>query len=177
MPVQYPVISNQNATPVNPNPPPRTFNLVNPTPVWRPFNSFSNNSQRFAHNRSNHFRQHRAEPMDTSSGNTRRSVRPQNQAQNPNKPKFISEELFQQEVDNNLDHAPNPGCFCEQNYYFDEPSEYLTQETGEYMPFTIKTTHQTSYHKYVARIPLPKILKRMNILISKYLSLIRNMTD
>ncbi|KAL3285454.1 hypothetical protein HHI36_024241 [Cryptolaemus montrouzieri] len=108
MPVQYPVISNQNATPVNPNPPPRTCNLVNPTPVWRPFNSFSNNSQRFAHNRSNHFRQHRAEPMDTS-----------------------SEELFQQEVDNNSDHAPNPGCSCEQNYYFDEPSEYLTQETGE----------------------------------------------
>ncbi|KAL3283650.1 hypothetical protein HHI36_006789 [Cryptolaemus montrouzieri] len=104
---------------------------INPTPVWRPFNSFSNNSQRFAHNRSNHFRQHRAEPMDTSSGNTRRSVRPQAQAQNLNQPKFISEELFQQEVDNNLDHAPNPGCSCEQNYYFDEPSEYLTQETGE----------------------------------------------
>ncbi|KAL3283733.1 hypothetical protein HHI36_024233, partial [Cryptolaemus montrouzieri] len=135
MPVQYPVISNQNATPVNPNPPPRTFNLVNPTPVWRPFNLFSNNSQRFAHNRSNHFRQQRAEPMDTSSGNTRSSVRPQAQAQNPNQPKFISEELFQQEVDNNLDHAPNPGCSCEQNFYFEEPSEYLTQERGEVNSF------------------------------------------
>ncbi|KAL3283728.1 hypothetical protein HHI36_024208 [Cryptolaemus montrouzieri] len=131
MPVQYPILSNQNAIPINPNPPPRTFNSVYPMPVCRTFNSSSNNWQRFAHNRSYYFRQDRGEPMKRSSATTRRSVKPQTQVQIPNQPKFISEELFQQKVDNNLDHTPNLGCSCEQNYYWDEPSEYSTQERGE----------------------------------------------
>ncbi|KAL3283674.1 hypothetical protein HHI36_006812 [Cryptolaemus montrouzieri] len=114
-------MSNQNATPLNPNPPPRTFNSVNSTPI--PVHSFSNNSQRSAHNRSIHFRQHIAQHMDRSSSTTKRSINPQTQAQNPNEPKCISEELFLPEIDNNLDRTPNLRYACELNYNLDEPSD------------------------------------------------------
>lgn len=96
--------------------------------TYRPFQSqtpfrqnqnYQNNSNRQTPNfNENRSRQFRPEPMDTSSGNSRR---PQN---NFNPPKFVSEELYQTEVGQN--GIVNNEEREEQNFQWEDPPNDMT---------------------------------------------------
>lgn len=99
----------------------QNLSSVNQTPPTQirqnTINSNSNNQRSIQMRNYNQTRSHQHVPMDTSSSNTRRTDRPQNQIL-PNRPlnqrNFISEELFQQEIDVGIDQ------YDENDYFYDD---------------------------------------------------------